>query len=102
MVKSFSGFTLIELLVVIAIISILVSVLLPSLRAAKDQAKAVVCQGNERATYGALCLYAEDHDGHIPRSGQGRDADGNWVDWPESVYTTTLEPVHLHVPGESS
>jgi len=83
-----AGFTLIELLVVIAIIAILVSVLIPSLRAAKDQAKAIICQSNERGIYGALSLYAEDHDGHIPRTGQQRDANGDWVDTGGS-YTTT-------------
>lgn len=48
------GFTLIELLVVIAIISLLVSILLPSLRQAKEQAKTVVCKTDMRAIYTAL------------------------------------------------
>ena len=59
------GFTLIELLVVIAIVSLLVSILLPSLRQAKEQARAVVCQTNMRGIHSALHMYAEDWDGCI-------------------------------------
>lgn len=40
------GFTLIEVLVVVAIIALLIAILLPALRAARDEAKAVVCMSN--------------------------------------------------------
>lgn len=50
-VRKPGGFTLIELLVVIAIISLLVSILLPSLSRAKLLAQSVVCLNNLR-TYG--------------------------------------------------
>ena len=55
------GFTLIELLVVIAIISLLVSILLPSLTKAKELAKAVVCMNNEKSIGMAIQYYAEDY-----------------------------------------
>lgn len=42
------GFTLIELLVVISIISLLIALLLPSLSAARDSSRAVVCRSNMR------------------------------------------------------
>jgi prepilin-type N-terminal cleavage/methylation domain-containing protein/prepilin-type processing-associated H-X9-DG protein len=59
-------FTLIELLVVIAIISLLVSILLPSLNKAKMVAKRVACLGNMKNTNSSLLIYADDNDGTLP------------------------------------
>lgn len=57
------GFTLIELLVVIAIISLLVSILLPSLQSAKEMARSVVCMSNLKNISLGSVQYAEDYDG---------------------------------------
>ncbi|MBN1555729.1 MAG: type II secretion system protein [Phycisphaerae bacterium] len=62
------GFTLIELLVVIAIISLLVSILLPSLQKAKELAKMVACEVKVRNIGIAAAMYIGEHSGDYPYS----------------------------------
>jgi prepilin-type N-terminal cleavage/methylation domain-containing protein len=54
------AFTLIELLVVIAIISVLVSILLPSLGAARQTARDLLCKNNLRQVGLATQMYLDD------------------------------------------
>ena len=56
------AFTLIELLVVIAIISLLVSILLPSLTKAKELAKQAVCMTNLKGIGLAGAMYHNDYN----------------------------------------
>lgn len=67
------GFTLIELLVVIAIISLLISILLPSLNTARDLAKTVMCKTNLRQIGLGLSMYMGDSNGDFPQN------DNNYV-----------------------
>lgn len=73
-------FTLIELLVVIAIISILMAILLPALKKAKDLAKAIQCTGNLKQMAIGTFNYATDYGDYFPTY-KTPAADGDW-DWP--------------------
>ncbi len=61
LITRWGGFTLIELLVVVAILSLLVSILLPSLTKAKELARQAVCYANLRSLNIAFLLYLEDN-----------------------------------------
>ena len=61
-----TAFTLIELLVVVSIIALLVSILLPALSRAREQAKVTVCLAHEHQLSLAALLYAEDNQDNCP------------------------------------
>ncbi len=60
-----NGFTLIELLVVVAIIAVLVAMLLPALKSAREQGKTVLCQTNLKALGLMFGFYAGDYNDFI-------------------------------------
>ena len=60
------AFTLVELLVVISIIALLVSILLPSLKKARDQAKDTLCKANLHQLGLAVQYYVQDSQDHLP------------------------------------
>jgi prepilin-type N-terminal cleavage/methylation domain-containing protein len=60
------AFTLVELLVVIAIIALLISILAPSLKMAKDITKQMNCSTNLHAIGVATIMYTEANRGQMP------------------------------------
>jgi prepilin-type N-terminal cleavage/methylation domain-containing protein len=59
------GFTLVEMLVVVAIVGVLVAMLVPSLTAARDEARRVRCQANMRQLYGMGSQFRADFKGNV-------------------------------------
>ena len=67
------GFTLIELLVVIAIIALLLSIIVPSVKKAKEHAKKLICGTNLHQIQIACVAYANDNKDFLPTRGKEYD-----------------------------
>jgi prepilin-type N-terminal cleavage/methylation domain-containing protein/prepilin-type processing-associated H-X9-DG protein len=80
MVARRRAFTLVELLVVIAIIAILIAILLPSLRRAKEAGLRITCASNMRAIGQAFVMYAQENKGFFPRPGTEALPE-DWIYW---------------------
>jgi prepilin-type N-terminal cleavage/methylation domain-containing protein/prepilin-type processing-associated H-X9-DG protein len=78
--KNKKAFTLVELLVVISIIAILLAILIPSLRRAKEQANSIVCKSNMKNYNLAMVMYLQANREAYPHpiaSIDGRNPGGN-------------------------
>src|SRR5277367_2765369 len=60
------AFTLVELLVVIGIIALLISILLPALGRARQQASLIKCSSQMHQMGAALAIYISDNKGALP------------------------------------
>ncbi|MDH4202468.1 MAG: type II secretion system GspH family protein [Phycisphaerae bacterium] len=81
------AFTLIELLVVIAIIALLLSVILPSLRKAKQSAQMVLCRNNLHQWSLAIGTFALENNNEVPLSTTyGVSGDKVTASFPNEMY----------------
>ena len=96
------AFTLIELLVVIAVIAVLMSILMPSLNLAREQARSVACASNLKSMVLGWRLYAGSNDDKIVNcapirlgdrtSNQENRENPSWVFLPDNYQSgTTIE-----------
>lgn len=60
------GFTLVELLVVIGIIALLIAILLPALRGAREQANRTKCMANHKQLMNAFIMYTNENKLWVP------------------------------------
>ncbi|MGC9454616.1 MAG: type II secretion system protein [Phycisphaerae bacterium] len=82
-----SGFTLIELLVVIAIIALLMSILMPALGRAREQARLTRCMVHLRGVAQAHHTYALENNDYIPGERGVADPDHRF-DWEKTPVST--------------
>jgi len=81
------GFTLIELLVVVAIIALLLSILLPSLQDAREQARRAACGANLHSIGQAVMLCESENKGHGPMWDDGA-LTGYMLTWLDVLFDT--------------
>lgn len=99
-----AGFTLIELLVVIAIIALLMSILMPALGQAREQARSVVCLTNLRSIGTAIQGYANDNRGSALPARYRPDTDpvsGSRLTSSDMWTTILINEGRINVPKSS-
>ncbi len=93
-----SGFTLIELLVVIAIIALLLAILMPVLRKARELTKRVVCASNLRQCGQTLCCYVNNNNEKFPFIHKITDSGGCQPSLYQALNVTPVNLAHLLEP----
>ena len=103
--KRRKGFTLIELLVVIAIIAILMSILMPGLRAAREQAKKVTCMANLKGLGTSIAMYLVENENRLPmarpldtKASKGFNSYGVWDNQWTIDYFGDSKPYYEYEP----
>ncbi|MCP4246731.1 MAG: type II secretion system protein [bacterium] len=102
MKRRLHAFTLVELLVVVSIIAVLLAILLPSLKHARDQVKTTVCMSNLKQLGLAFAFYGDEYKQRPPpnrmRSAPGAPLGGTPPDFRDSDWWYYTHMVPKYVP----
>ncbi len=96
------AFTLVELLVVIAVVAVLISLLAPSLRAARDSARDVRCLANLRSIGQGVVLYCNDNKERFPISSHTSGSLASASSWLQSLQQYGVVPADRFCPLDPS
>ncbi len=88
------GFTLVELLVVVSLLGVLMAILLPGLKSAREDARSALCACQLREVGRALEIYAQTHEDRYPTAEAPRNKAGaaNWWENPAFLGILKLTP----------
>ncbi len=102
MIRRASGFSLVELLVAVSVIAVLIALLLPALRAARDTAQRVLCQSRMRQVGIAMQVYRSDFGGwHPPQNILPGSLPPPWYDSGSYRFAELIRP-YLNTPENLS
>ena len=80
-----NNFTLLELLVIVGIFGILISILLPSLRSAREKTRRAICMSNQQQIFRAQLMFSKDENGKFPMGTLGQ-YQFNYVIWRKKYF----------------
>ena len=94
------GFTLLELLVVVGVIGVLIALLLPSLKAARESARSSACLANQHNIGHALTIYHNSNRDWFPLSSHTTGSLVSSAGWLQTLVPCGVLPASRKCPAD--